>query len=83
MSRCPFLSTIDKKVSCFEECPFHECQDTEGCCPFKTLSTDKMLSKKLFYKYDSLEDRNVGILEDIYQQNNYTKFFNYNIANNI
>lgn len=74
MSRCPFLSTVNKKVSCFEECSFHECQDSDGGCPFKALSRYKMLSKNFFYKYDNLEDSNVGILEDIYQQNSYTKF---------
>lgn len=75
MSRCPFLSTVDKKVSCFQECPFYECQRTDEGCPFKALSKYKMLSKNFLYQYNSLEDSNAGILEDIYQQNTYTKFF--------
>ncbi|MCY6370862.1 hypothetical protein [Clostridium ganghwense] len=75
MSRCPFLSTFDNKVSCFKECPFHECKDNDGCCPFKALSTNKMLKKNHFYKYNELQDDNISVLDDIYQQNNYLKFF--------
>lgn len=37
MGKCPFLSTDDERVECFEECVFYDCSDFDGECPFKQI----------------------------------------------
>ncbi|MCY6484642.1 hypothetical protein OW763_09850 [Clostridium aestuarii] len=70
MTKCPFLSTFEKKVNCFEGCPFYECSDTDKVCPFKTLSKNR----RLFYKYELFKNDNMNLVED-YVQKEYLEYY--------
>ncbi|MEA4826327.1 hypothetical protein [Clostridium sp. JNZ J1-5] len=73
MSRCTFLSTHSNKVICFRECPFYDCQENEGICPFESVTKDKMLNSSMFYEYDLIENDSITLLEELYENNKYLK----------
>lgn len=68
MSKCPFLSNFNEKVSCFTECPLHEYEDTNGQCPFKTCKLERKRYKSVFNKYSVFEDDSLYILGEIYKK---------------
>lgn len=37
MEDCPFLSTYDNKIECFNDCPFYNYKENGGLCPFKNI----------------------------------------------
>lgn len=52
MVKCPFLSTHDENIECFQNCAFYNLEDTNGECPFKAV-TGKVNHKvrRLHYNY--------------------------------
>lgn len=50
MGKCPFLSSGNQCVECFENCAFYNLEDTNGECPFK-LTTGKTNNnvRRLYY----------------------------------
>lgn len=74
MSKCPFLSTQKKKVNCFDECPFHEYEESDGICPFKAIETHKTF--KIGYLYNDLfKSQNISLLDELYEEKKFTKIF--------
>ena len=53
MSDCPFLSTFEEKIPCFEECVFNNYIEI-GECPFKKTSTSRGQKKNIVFEYDLL-----------------------------
>ncbi|MDF2502620.1 MAG: hypothetical protein K0R06_111 [Clostridium sp.] len=52
MSQCPFLSTYDKEIECFENCAFYKLEETNGECPFKSITCEsKYKLKRIHYNY--------------------------------
>lgn len=52
MDQCPFLSTCDEKIECFENCAFYKLDDTDGKCPFKTITgSGKYKLRRIHYNY--------------------------------
>ena len=39
MNECPFLSTENNIVLCFEECAFYDSDEDSESCPFKNLDS--------------------------------------------
>lgn len=74
MSKCSFLSTNEKKVVCFKECPFYNYADTDGVCPFKCLESEKNWKNNFGYS-DLFESQNVNILDELYREKNYYNIF--------
>lgn len=68
MSKCPFLSNFNEKVSCFKECPLHDYEDINGQCPFKAFKLERKRYKSLFNKYSVFEDDSLYILGEIYKK---------------
>lgn len=73
MSRCSFLSTYDKKVSCFEECPFFGCAGSSEPCPFKFNIKEKLVETNILYEYDFMKSEGISFLDDLYESNRYLK----------
>ena len=65
MSQCPFLSSIEEKVTCFTECAFYEYEGSGDGCPFKKAKGQKRFSFKeiLRLDYDKSEE---DFFEDSY-----------------
>lgn len=73
MYRCTFLSTHSNKVICFKECPFYKCEENEEICPFESITNNKVLNPSMFYEYDLIENDNITLLEELYENNKYLK----------
>lgn len=73
MSKCPFLSTYENKVSCFTECPFYGCLETSERCPFKSVVKGKSIDTNIFYEYDLIKSESISFLDDLYENNQYLK----------
>ncbi|AAK78972.1 hypothetical protein BJV85_003010 [Clostridium acetobutylicum] len=52
MGSCPFLTTTEKEISCFEECIFYKNENTKEECPFKSVEKlgDDGITK-MYYDY--------------------------------
>ncbi|URZ01369.1 hypothetical protein [Clostridium felsineum] len=37
MGNCPFLTTTEKEISCFEECIFYKDETAKDECPFRSV----------------------------------------------
>jgi len=53
MSDCPFLSSFEEKMSCFDECVFNNYIEL-GECPFKKASSSRGQKKNIAFDYDAL-----------------------------
>lgn len=73
MSKCPFLSTYEAKVSCFDECPFYNCSGVNEICPFRASIKEKSLDKNIFYEYDLIKNESTSFLDELYENNQYLK----------
>lgn len=52
MGQCPFLSTHEESVECFENCSFYNLEDTNGECPFKSIKGKvNRKVRRLHYNY--------------------------------
>ncbi|AJA47585.1 hypothetical protein CPAST_c15100 [Clostridium pasteurianum DSM 525 = ATCC 6013] len=71
MGKCPFLSSSNKYVECFENCAFYNLEDTNGECPFKSI-TGKSNNKirKLHYN-DYMDEEYVLDFEEEYEKVEY------------
>lgn len=72
MQICPFLSTKDKNVECFEECDFYNWNENDGKCPFKCIKEDtvgmhKGIFEKGYYEEDPY-NYDISILEEYYEK---------------
>ncbi|MFD3156388.1 hypothetical protein ACFIJ5_05935 [Haloimpatiens sp. FM7330] len=54
MKLCPFLTTSDEKIECFEECPFYDEEKNGDVCPFKSIGEKKKF--KVFYNENYMEN---------------------------
>ncbi|MDP4088764.1 MAG: hypothetical protein Q8930_05775 [Bacillota bacterium] len=75
MCQCPFLSTVEEKITCFKECAFFQyegCSNGEGC-PFKKIKSGKPINIKdiigIDFNYDDEEDKE--FIDRIYVKNYY------------
>lgn len=48
MTECPFLSTYDNSIECFNECALYNYKATGNTCPFQNLN--EYLMEKVDYK---------------------------------
>jgi hypothetical protein len=73
--QCPFLSTVEEKVSCFNECVFHEHEGSGDGCPFKRIKGNKSLSIKeiLSFDLDSKEEDGFNSSEDFEGPDDFNK----------
>lgn len=69
MDECPFLSSKDSYIECFEECPIHEYKDNYGNCPFKTLETYKSEIENNYNKVNP-DYKDFKFLKDYYYDTN-------------
>lgn len=57
MSNCPFLTTFEEKVECFQNCSFYDYEGEYGNCPFKKVYSERekysQVQHDLEDKYDS------------------------------
>lgn len=57
MCICPFLTTFQEEVECFEECPFYNYEGENKNCPFKQVYSERekysQMQHDLEDKYDS------------------------------
>lgn len=53
LNQCPFLSTLEEKVQCFNECPFYEFECNGEGCPFKKAKGNKAFSIKEILSFDA------------------------------
>ncbi|KGM95597.1 hypothetical protein Z968_08730 [Clostridium novyi A str. 4552] len=74
MAKCPFLSTQKKKVNCFNDCPFHEYEESDGKCPFRAIETQKMFKVGYLYN-DLLKSQSINLLDELYEEKNFTNIF--------
>lgn len=61
MVKCPFLSTHDENVECFENCSFYNLEDANGECPFKAVTGRvnkkvKRLHNKYYFDEEEIYD---------------------------
>lgn len=59
MSLCPFLTTYENKVDCFQECAFHTSSGSTEKCPFKDIkdtSYQKLIRAKDYDFFHKDED---------------------------
>ena len=58
MSKCPFWSSSNERVNCYNECPMHNITNESESCPFKEhLNSSKAsmvnsLNEELFYSQE-------------------------------
>lgn len=73
MEVCPFLSSSNDCVECFEDCPIHEFKDAYGNCPFKTL---EMYKSEIENNYDEVNPdcRGFEFLKEYYYDVNKSYF---------
>ncbi|OPJ61167.1 hypothetical protein [Clostridium oryzae] len=73
MSNCPFLSTEDEKINCFNECGFHEYEKDGGCCPFRKAKNSKDINVKeiITFDLDYSREEDKKFIERIYVKNYY------------
>jgi len=56
MLQCPFLTTIEEEVDCFNECELHKLASNEENCPFIEVKKIKPFSIKSISDYDSFDE---------------------------
>lgn len=64
MSQCPFLSSIEEKVSCFTECAFYEYEGAGDGCPFKKVKGQKGFNFKEILQFDFDKREEDDLFED-------------------
>lgn len=64
MSKCPFWSTANQKISCYSECPMNPLVTLEEVCPFKECES----AGKINYK-DIIDEDYVYSQENMYEFN--------------
>lgn len=74
MAKCPFLSTYKNKVNCFNQCPFHEYEDSNGVCPFQSINDEKDLRKDYESK-ELFKNESINLLDELYREKNFTEIF--------
>ena len=60
MTECPFLTTYEEKIFCFDECVFSSWSEN-GECPFKNHTIKSPHKKGVGFNYDGID---VDELED-------------------
>jgi hypothetical protein len=56
LPKCPFLSTNDSDVQCFDECALHNWKENGDICPFKDLSDYRVVNKKDFFNFEPFSE---------------------------
>lgn len=74
MARCSFLSTYKNRVSCFEECPFYDCEENNGECPFKMINRYGDFEKEVYYS-DFFKKQSINLLDELYEEKNCLEMF--------
>jgi hypothetical protein len=71
--QCPFLSTVEDKVDCFNECSFFEYEGSGEGCPFKKVKGNKTFSIKdlLNIDLDRKDNEVLETMEDFESNENY------------
>lgn len=67
MLQCPFLSTMEEDVECFNECDLHKWSDNGGKCPFVEMKDFKPLLIKSNTDYDIFNDEKNLQLKSLYK----------------
>lgn len=70
LSKCPFLSTNNNDVQCFDECTLHNWKENGNICPFENISDYRIVNKKDFIKFEAFseeanEDHLAKTLKDV------------------
>lgn len=72
MSQCPFLSTCDNKVACFENCAFYKLEETNGECPFKSITCQsKYKLRRIQYNHYMEDEEEVFDFHEGYKKVEY------------
>lgn len=77
MSKCSFLSTKEKSISCFKDCPFYKCEETGGICPFKVVERKRVKRLKNYYGYDISKLSMDRFAEKIYNEEKSFEIFQF------
>lgn len=56
MSPCSFLSTAENDIECFCECAFYNWEESEGACPFKSLTGNRLGKIRDLLKLDFFQE---------------------------
>lgn len=67
MLLCPFLSTTEEEIECFNECDLHKWSDNGGKCPFVEMKDFKPLIMKRDTDYDTFNDEKNLQLKSLYK----------------
>ena len=67
MLQCPFLSTVDEEVECFDDCDLRKWSDNGGKCPFVEMKDFKPLIIKSNTDYDIFNDEKNLQLKSLYK----------------
>jgi hypothetical protein len=68
LAECPFLSTYDNEIECFNDCALYNCKENGGVCPFKNLSEINVHKYDDDYSMDSF-DNELGTIKESYYEN--------------
>jgi hypothetical protein len=73
MSRCSFLSTIEKETECFGECAFYNWEENGGVCPFRNLTGNRLGRFKDLFQFNlfSEDTLNAKEIEEYYVEEEY------------
>lgn len=72
MGKCPFLSTVNERVNCFERCPLYIYEKEEEGCPFKRQTLAQKISIKdidLYAYRDEENEEEKDSYLDLYMKN--------------
>lgn len=65
MTECPFLSTYDDRVECFNDCALYNYKENEGVCPFKALQAYKVEKIERYEDFE-IENKEIDFIKSCY-----------------
>ena len=68
MLQCPFLTTMEEEVDCFNECELHKLTSSEGNCPFIEVKNFKPFAIKNISDYDSFDEDKTSPIRMLYKE---------------
>jgi len=67
MLQCPFLTTIDEEVDCFNECALHKWQENNEKCPFVEVKNYKPFSINNIFDNDLFNEDKISSIRMLYK----------------
>lgn len=65
MTECPFLSSRDDRVECFNDCALYNYKENEGVCPFKSLQAYKIERMESFDEFE-IRNKELDFIKNCY-----------------